>query len=549
VVNERRRAFAFASGGAGPEASSGEAGGLLTLLVLSLGTALLPWLGQANVGVALAFSLVSLALPAAAFRAATRAEDEAEAEATPAWTKHLAPERTAPPRARPRVRDVVVIGGGFSGTMLAVHLARAGDVRVTLIERQGAPGRGLAYAAANPNHLLNVRAERMSAYPEDPGHFARWLAVRALGGPTDFVPRRTYGVYLEQQLRQAHADAFPRLRLLGGDAHSIGPRGARHAVALDDGHVVEGDAVVLATGHAPPPRLPAFAALPPHLYRSDPWQSGLAEGLGKEDVVLLVGTGLTMMDTAVSLADAGFEGRILAVSRRGLLPRVHAEGPHASIPHDHALHRPLSEQLAAIRACAADIGWRNAMEQLRPLTQKLWKSLSEAEKGRFLRHLRPWWDVHRHRIAPQIAGRIDALRAAGRFETAACTILGAEPFYGRVAISLRLRGTDDVVRIEAARVVNCAGSDEDINHSSDPLLKSLLASGAIRADARRLGLDTGTNGEAIGADGLVTPGLYAVGPLARGRLWEATAVPELRAQAAAMAGLIAAETSVEAVFA
>ena len=548
-MNERRRAFAFASGGADSEAS-GEAGGLLTLLVLSLGTALLPWLGQANVGVALAFSLVSLALPAAAFRAATREEDEAEADEAPAWMKHLAPERTAPPPLpKPRIRDVAVIGGGFSGTMLAVHLARAGDVRVTLIERQGAPGRGLAYAAANPNHLLNVRAERMSAYPEDPGHFTRWLAARGLGGPADFAPRRTYGLYLEQQLRQAHADAFPRLRLLAGEARSIEQAGTRHRVMLDDGHVVEADVVVLATGNPPPPRLPAFAALPSHLYRSDPWQSGLTEGLGKEDVVLLVGTGLTMMDTAVSLADAGFEGRILAVSRRGLLPRVHAEGPHAGIPHDHAMHQPLSQQLAAIRACAADIGWRNAMEQLRPLTQRLWKSLSEAEKGRFLRHLRPWWDVHRHRIAPQIAGRVDALRAQGRFEMAACTILGAEPFYGRVAVSLRLRGTDDVVRIEAARVVNCAGSDEDLRQTADPLLKSLLASGAIRADARRLGLDTDTNGEAIGADGLVTPGLYAVGPLARGRLWEATAVPELRAQAAAMAGLIAAEASVEAVFA
>jgi uncharacterized NAD(P)/FAD-binding protein YdhS len=528
--------------------AAGDVGGMLTLLALSVATALIPWFGQANVGVALSFSLVSLALPAAAFRAAATDWDQADTlEETPAWPKLWTPERTAPPpRPHPPLRDIVVIGGGFSGTMLAVHLMRTRDVRVTLIERQGAPGRGIAYSTANPGHLLNVRAERMSAYPEDPGHFARWLAARGLGAPSDFAPRRVYGLYLEQQLRQAHADAFPRLKLLSAEAQALELDGPRRTILLDDGRRIPGDAIVLASGNPPPPRLAAFAGLPAHLYCADPRQEGLAEGLGKDDVVLLVGTGLTMVDTALALADAGFEGRIIAMSRRGLVPRVHGDAPHPAGQPATADNLPLSQRLAALRARAADVGWRTAMDELRPQTQGLWKALGDVEKSRFLRHLRPWWDVHRHRLAPEIAGRLDALRAAGRFETAACRIVGAEPRYGRVAVSLRPRGSDEIVRIEAARVVNCTGSDEDLRRTRDPLLRDLLTAGAIRPDAHRLGLQTGTSGEAIGANGRPTPGLFALGPLARGRLWEATAVPELRAQAAAMAAVIAAEAHTDA---
>lgn len=523
---------------------SGEKAGLLTLLILSLGAAIVPWFGQTDLRVSLAFSIVALALPAAAFRA--RSWEDAGADTIRREPFRSRPESPAPP-ARPRLRrEIAIVGGGFSGTMLAVHLARGEGANVTLIERDGAPGRGLAYATANPGHLLNVRAERMSAYPEDPGHFTRWLTARGLGGAADFAPRRIYGLYLEQQLRQAHADMFPRLKLVTGEAVRVEARDSRQHILLDDGRAIEADAVVLATGNPPPARMPAFDALPAHLYAPNPWRDGIAEGLGRNDPVLLVGTGLSMADVAVSLADAGFEGRILAVSRRGLLPRAHAESPPAPVEQDLVRYLPLSQRLAAFRTRAADIGWRTAMDELRPHTATLWKALNKAEKARFLRHLRPWWDVHRHRIAPAIAARLDALRAAGRFEFAAGTVLGAEARYGRAHVSLRPRGGDQVVRIEAARVINCTGPDGDLRRADDPLLASLLAAGAIRPDAQRLGMDTGRNGEAIGADGVVTPGLFALGPLARGRLWEATAVPELRAQAAAMAALLSAEASVEA---
>lgn len=516
-------------------AMAGEAGGLLTLLVLSLAAALAPWLGQANPGISVAYSLISLALPAAALRASTVADRVTDAaDPDSARLRSLFPPRPTP-APDPRV---AIIGGGFSGTMLAVHLARGSGAQIMLVDPGHSPGHGLAYGSAASGHLLNVRAGRMSAYPEDPAHFIRWLTARGLGGAEDFVPRQVYGQYLEQQLRQAHAEVFPRLKLIRAKAVDLRGAGGRHNIALDDGRSISAETVVLATGNPQPPALPAFAGLPPAYYRPDPWQPGIAEGLGVDDTILLVGTGLTMLDMAVTLDKAGYAGRILAVSRRGLLPRCHAEAHAPPSPFEPAPDLPLSSHLAAMRIRAAEIGWQAAMDELRPFTQRLWKELGPAEKARFLRHLRPWWDVHRHRVAPEIARRIECLREAGRFESAAGAVESAELRYGRVVVKLRPRGADDIRRLDVSRIVNCTGADNDLQRTADPLLKRLRETGAIRADPHRLGLDTGRGGEAIGGDGRPTPGLYALGPLARGRLWEATAVPELRAEAAAMAALL-----------
>lgn len=539
-MTETMRPLAFAGGmAADDDGDANDSGGLLTLFILSFAAALVPWFGQADPRIAIAFTLVSLAFPAAALRARAGGEGAPLREAAPDWQHFLSPPAPARPEPPAPPREIAVIGGGFSGTMLAVHLARAEGVRVTLIERREAPARGLAYGTASRDHLLNVPAGKMSAYPEDPGHFARWLEARGLGGPADFAPRRAYGDYLDQQLRRAHADALPRLKLVRGEAARLELDGPRPLVALADGRRFEADDVVLATGNPPPPALPVLAGLPAPLCRADPWQGGLAEGLGRDDLLLLVGTGLTMADTIFSLVEDGFEGRILAVSRRGLMPRVHAAAPPAGIAPVYAPGAPLSRRLAEVRARAADVGWRTAMDELRPLTPGLWRALDEAERARFLRHLRPWWDVHRHRIAPGPAARLDALVEAGRLEVLAGRIEEARPRHGRIILHIRPRGGGDPRRVEAARIVNCAGAESDLALTAEPLLGRLAAAGAIRPDAQRLGIDTAPDGRAIGADGRPTEHLHVLGPMARARLWEATAVPELRAEAAAMAALLA----------
>jgi uncharacterized NAD(P)/FAD-binding protein YdhS len=516
-----------------------DADGLLTLLVLSLLTTLFPWIGRADPAVASTLSLLSLGLPAAALRAASRDETDEAEEEVPDWAKIWLPKS----EARPGALHVAIVGGGFSGTMTAIHLARSPDVRVTLIDRGEAPARGLAYATGEANHLLNVRAAKMSAYPDDPDHFVRWLAARKLGGPFDFAQRRSYGAYLEEQLSAARVAAGTRLKVLNAQAldAELGEAGA--SIMLDNGLSVAADMVVLASGNAPPPPIAALADLPATIYPVDPWRTDIVDGLGADDDVLIAGTGLTMIDTVVALIDAGFAGKIIAVSRRGLLPRVHADYPPPPFRVQHGPYYRLSQMLCSVRCRAEAVGWRAAIDELRPDTPHLWRALSDEEQARFLRHLRPWWDVHRHRIAPAIADRIDALKAAGRFQVTAGAIVGAEANKGHATVCVRLRGTRYCQCIEVARIMNCAGSDGDLARTADPLLRSLTAKGLIRPDAQRLGIDIGDVGEAIGVDGRPAPGLYALGPIARGRTWEATAVPELRVQAVALAEAIAARAS------
>ena len=71
------------------------------------------------------------------------------------------------------VFDIVVVGGGFSGAMSAVNIARRSDhpLHVVVVNDRGSVGRGVAYGLRRPEYLLNVAARNMSAFPDEPDHF------------------------------------------------------------------------------------------------------------------------------------------------------------------------------------------------------------------------------------------------------------------------------------------------------------------------------------------------------------------------------------------
>ena len=417
---------------------------------------------------------------------------------------------------------IAIVGAGYSGTMAAVEAARAvPGAEIVLIDRRGTFAAGAAYSTTSASHLLNVRARGMSAFAQVPDHFVGWVKREGLGGADTFVPRRDYRRYLAAVLAEA-----PVTRV-AGEAVAV----EDDALVLADGRRVGFDALVLAGGNYGG-RMPARLDVPAV---DDPWSAeGLAAIAGfaaQEKDVLLVGTGLTMVDVALSLVDAGFEGRMVAVSRRGLLPRAHEEP--ASPPAEIAPPARLGPLVRAVRGMEAP--WRAAVDSLRPHTQALWRGLSVAEQRRFLRHLRPWWDVHRHRIAPPVARRIAALIDAGRLEVLAGRIRGG----GAGGVTIRLRGGGER-RFEIAGAVNCTGPEGAIARVEDPLLRQLLASGRARADALGIGLDVDARNRVIGADGAPSPGLYAVGPLTRGALWEIVAVPDIRHQVRDVARALAA---------
>lgn len=425
---------------------------------------------------------------------------------------------------------VAIVGGGFTGTLLAINLLRHGDAHVTLIERRhDRLGRGLAYGAAQDDHLLNVRAANMSALPDRPGHFADWLKARQDGQDASFATRGTYGLYLRALLDEAARDAGARLRLIEAEAVDIQQTPGAATVSLGSVERVEADIAVIAPGNLPPHDLPPFADLSHPAYIDDPWAARLSEGLGRQDDVLLLGSGLTAVDCSLSLQSSGFAGQIVAISRRGLMPHAHAPVSMGT-PLPERPTGSASQLVRQVRARALETGWRAAVDELRPFTQDLWRSASAQERARFLRHLRPYWDVHRHRIAPAVAARLAAMQDAGRLEIEAARIVEVRPEAERIAVALRSRGGDAIAWRRFARVVNCTGPLGDLRRTRDPLLRALTKRGAIRPDPLAIGIDVDRQCRAVDMSGAAQDRLRVAGPMTRGAHWEIVAVPDIRRQ-------------------
>lgn len=435
---------------------------------------------------------------------------------------------------------VVIVGAGFSGLLTALHLAAQTDgPRVRLIERAGRFGRGTAYSTANPDHLLNVRVANMSAFPDQPDHFTAWLARHggwsSQGG---FVTRGVYGDYLQDLLREALETVGADRLLLeqdeAVDIHRAPAGGWRVRLAL--GRELEADAVVLAAGvlkPAVPAGLdPALLASP--RYRADPWAAADDLPADARDV-LLIGAGMTMVDVALSLATP--DRRLRAISRRGLSPRAHA--PVASRPPEPPPPGSPRALLAWVRARAGEADWREAVDDLRPHVRRIWQGWSPRERAAFLRHVRPWWDVHRHRLAPSVARQLAAMTRTRDLTVRAGEIVSLSPLGDRIEVVWRPRGGRALRRLTVGAVVNCSGVLGDLRQTDDRLLRRLLDQGLIRGDALRLGLEVDAASRPVDREGLVHDGFYAVGPLTRGGVWENTAVPDIRLQAADIAAHLA----------
>jgi uncharacterized NAD(P)/FAD-binding protein YdhS len=444
-------------------------------------------------------------------------------------------------------RTIAVIGGGFSGSIFALKFARANpDARVVLIEKNRRVGRGLAYGACAPDHLLNVPVSRMQLGLV-PG-FTDWLtshgdhladALAESGGDLSaaFVPRELFGTYLEERLQEALShDPRRGLNVVRGEAVRLLDFPVR-GVHLSDGREIIADIVVLATGNLPP-RPPA--AKDSWLYDTpffvpDPWAEDAFAGLAKDAPVVLLGTGLTMVDVALKLAGHGHTGPMHAISRRGFLPLAHRAGgnwPAFVDPKHHisplALMRLLRSE--AKKAAEQNIPWQRVMDAMRPAVAGVWNSWTGAERGQFLRHARPRWDIHRHRMAPRIAERLDALMTRRQLDIRGGRVLAYRRKNGLVEVDLRERGSGVEHVFEAARVINCTGPRTDLDRLAIPMLAELRRRGLIVSDPLAIGLET-RDCAAIGSAGHVSSWLYALGPLTKPDWWEVIAVPEINAQA------------------
>lgn len=419
-----------------------------------------------------------------------------------------------------RIDRVAVVGGGFSGAMLAARLAEAG-IASTLINRTPDFGLGVAYSTPFEGHLLNVRASRMSALADQPDHFVRWLEANApeFADPDGFAPRLTFGRYVQTRLTGIEASRPGLIERVVGEVAGIEADG----VVLSEGNRLKADAIVLTTGN-PVPRTASGGSdriLP------DPWAKGALEVIGPEDEVLIVGTGLTMVDMLLSLEGGGWRGRATALSRRGLLPRSHGERPDPAVtPTPELLNGTLSARMRAARRIAEQAGWREMMEGLRPITADLWTGADIATRSRVVRHLRPWWDVHRHRLAPQVGARLDRLLADGRLAVVSGTVKSITADTQSVRLDWRPRQGPARPPLTARWLIDCTGPGHA--PEADPVTAPLLTSGRARLDPLRLGLELDASGRVLAADGSPDPRLFVLGPPARAAFWETIAVPDIR---------------------
>lgn len=447
---------------------------------------------------------------------------------------------------------VAIIGGGFSGTVAAIRLLATPDdgspslpfgSKVVLIE-PGRAGEGLAYRAGPDYWRLNVPAARMSAFAEHPDDFVAWARARDPRVSGDnFLPRAWYGDYLAERLDLAHRRsprwlAFEHVRQ-PATAIELTLAGAR--IALANGNVLEADRVLLTLGNAP---WAAPIADGPEIV-DDAWDLRWMERLPTYvPRVLLVGTGLTMIDQVLAIADRRPDTRLLAISRHGLLPLPHEEAKPMSLPRfetEALLARgPLSQRLRRFRAVVNGDGgnWRAAVQQVREAMPVLWRTAPWRVRRQFLRHLRAYWDVHRHRAPRATLARIQTLRERKRLEIVAGRLVEARRIKGGILVRWRPRGSDLAREELVDAIVNVTGPDGNPRRSRCPLVQSLVKQGLCQPDG--LGWGTDPHGRLLDANGLASTILYYVGPFLRARHLEAIAVPELRVHAARTAAAVAA---------
>jgi uncharacterized NAD(P)/FAD-binding protein YdhS len=438
-------------------------------------------------------------------------------------------------------RHAIIIGGGASGVLLAYQLLRLGRhaFRVTLIEQRPEIGRGIAYHTGNPDHLLNVRAANMSALPEDPDHFWRWLSAQDTCQCIDrycFVPRRVYGDYVASLIKPlvSRGDEAAGLRILTGECVSIRENADGVVAELASGAELVGDVAILATGHDARKMSAACYA--------DPWSPPSAADIRKDGSVLILGTGLTMSDYVLSLLRDGHRGPIVAMSRRGLMPKAHRRVPpvridELQVPFGASASQLLRWLRQLTEAHGAEGGnWRSVVDGLRPFTQRLWRELPIDSRRRFLEHARAWWDIHRHRMAPEVESTISRSIAKGQLTLMAAKVVNVSPNPAGANVYYRRRGQRKIESLKVDTIADCTGIVRDPSATGNPAVRSLFDQGLARNDPLHIGIDVTSDGAIIDRRGLPSQRLYAVGPLTRAAFWEIIAIPDIRNQCVRLAG-------------
>lgn len=469
---------------------------------------------------------------------------------------------------------IAIVGGGFSGAAVLIHLVRRATCPMTIewFDVGNALGQGVAYSTGFNSHLLNVAAERMGAMADQPEGFYQWLKT-AKGStraariwpehdvtPDAFVPRMLYAEYLAHLVDEAFEQASAKgmqvniHRAQVSDAKLYSTDSQQMLLTYgEQKQEMLVDALVLATGNLPPRKFRFQAGIisAAQDYVADVWKimadpefAGRVAALPAEAEIVIIGSGLTMVDSVLTLKALGYKGRVTAVSRNGLMPASHAEqddypqwswitDPHSAPTTAYGLLRGLRAEVR--QASAKGYDWRTVVDSLRPVTQVLWQQLNVNEKRKFLTRLSTFWSIHRHRMAPEVCNELKAWQEAGRLNVVAGAIYHAGEEQGRLTLSYRMRRSNEMITLHPVLVLNCSGPEYDIAASGHVLLKNLRDRHLITVGPLRVGIEVNETGS---AKGNAPETLFPVGPMLAGEYLECTAVPELREVASEVADAI-----------
>ncbi|CAI8998210.1 FAD/NAD(P)-binding protein [Pseudomonas zeae] len=454
--------------------------------------------------------------------------------------------------------NVLIIGGGLSGTMLAAQLLRLpGQRRILIIEPRAELGRGEAYSAVELGHTLNGNAARMSVDPDNPDDLTQWLTAHiAAGGwpesaeqdvPVNelFPPRGLFGAYVQQRLAEARAVGALQgstVEHIRAEVVDLQIDSGSVQLTLSDGQRLQGSQTVLATGMFPAARTPQTQSSGLNAAALDPWDVAAMRELDPQSTVLIIGSGLTMVDAVVSLEQAGHRGPIEVFSRHGLLPHVRRQPPAwvDFLGDDHSLRTPRQLLRELRRQCQVaitqGIDWQAPLDTVRVHIARLWSQATDQQRRQFVRHVRPCWESHHHRSPPLSAALVERLYKEGRLRIQAASFKGLEPSPdGGVRIRIRRRGESESCVVQGAALINSSGIEYDWRRVARPLPQQVLARGLVQPGPLALGIAAAVDGAVLDAEGLAADRLFAMGPPLRGMWWESTAVTDVALQAKALA--------------
>lgn len=455
---------------------------------------------------------------------------------------------------------VAIIGGGFCGVMTLIHLLKTArsPLHITLVHHTDLLAKGIAYDTYSDEHVLNVEARNMSAFPDEPDHFVNWCKQSDLCSsypkeqlPFLYLPRNIYGKYLSQVYHDAllHIPNQVNLYFTHAEATDMQKEGDHYRIFCSDGTSVLAHKVVIATGN----HLPGHSALNDKTivsnpkYFPNPWTENAVLGLDGSAPVFIIGTGLTMVDVVIGLQEKKFSNKIYALSPKGFNILAHRpHHPQREILDELAPPYELEKLVQLFRkyvrkALKHGESGETVVDAVRSKTQEIWQSLDLKDKQRFMSHVRHLWGVARHRLPGHIHNQVQDLIKEGRLEIIAGRILEVYDENNQLVIKIKRRKSQTEETLRVARVINCTGPQTDIRKFDSQLFKNLLKKEIISPDDMYLGVHATSEGQIIQKDNTPSSQLFVLGSLLKGKLWESTAVPELRKQSKNLAAILLSE--------